>query len=384
MAEDERIADGLTLAERQQALEYCDRVRSSLAASHLIHRALRSNREKGAGIVACGSCEFKAELFLADFRDVIFANLQVVDLGSASAVCKDWASATVWLAAYERRWGCEGNEDIGKLAYAMRDACESRTHREAELVAEAETLRLKKEWIYREMEGGRGSYPCNNNKSAEVDNAVDYRAAAIERVRGGLLNDAAGTSEEAAKALLALLERGIDVQQVFRMEADVPGVAEEDGSEHESDQCIRFTITSASGFVTYFTFSLVDSFGLWHDPKYCQPVKAARLCAYKLGVLGQPVLEDWHQGEEWTLQRLRGLLHGEPVSAQGAPLWSTHKHRYGCHVRSQEPKYVAPDSGIWPVVMLRSESTCGEVHFECDEVHKLEGLLEDSLGAPAI
>ena len=94
---------------------------------------------------------FFSELLLPDFRDHIFSYLSVLDLGRATLVCKDWSTGCVWKVAYLLRWGGLGQDaaqklavrpSLGKLAYALRDACESRDEDEAQSIAEAETEHL--------------------------------------------------------------------------------------------------------------------------------------------------------------------------------------------------------------------------------------------------
>ena len=145
LSADESAADQLTLAERQLAIQCCDKLKSFLSASHLLRRNARL-ASAAASQVAHGTSAFPAELLLADYRDSIFANLGVRALGRATAVCKAWSSESAWQAAYQKRWVLEKGDFLpGKLAYALRDAYESRDKREAQLLCEHTRLvRCKK------------------------------------------------------------------------------------------------------------------------------------------------------------------------------------------------------------------------------------------------
>ena len=389
IASNKRVADELSKEERARADELCDQIKAMLTPSHVLSRNLRAAASSARTPVDRGAVTLPAELFLADFRDSIFMHLRVGDLGSATAVCKAWSTDDAWRAAYARRWLYIGGDDDGdgigffKLSYALRDACESRDFDEAELIADAENKRLAEDgWVYRYamVHPDADLVRSNSNKEANVTNTCQFRSLAIDWVRKGLLSEGSGVSLESAKAILDLFEQGLDVQHHFRMSASIPEMANEEGAvERESETCIRLTITSPENRATYFTYSRLDNPGL-HWGEDCPETAVTQLMAYELGKFDlQP------PDGAWTLKALRAKVHGEAVSEQGAPLWSTHQIRQLGHVRSAEPDYVST-TGIWPVKLLRSEAegysrlSSNATNFECDEVHRIEHLLESSLG----
>ena len=386
IASNKRVADELSKEERARADELCDQIKAMLTPSHVLSRNLRAAASSARTPVDRGAVTLPAELFLADFRDSIFMHLRVGDLGSATAVCKAWSTDDAWRAAYARRWLYIGDDDDGdgigffKLSYALRDACESRDFDEAELIADAENKRLAEDgWVYRYamVHPDADLVRSNSNKEANVTNTCQFRSLAIDWVRKGLLSEGSGVSLESAKAILDLFEQGLDVQHHFRMSASIPEMTNEEGAvERESETCIRLTITSPENRATYFTYSRLDNPGL-HWGEDCPETAVTQLMAYELGKFDlQP------PDGAWTLKALRAKVHGEAVSEQGAPLWSTHQFRQLGHVRSAEPDYVST-TGIWPVKLLRSEARSkynDADNFDCDEVHRIEHVLESSLG----